>query len=69
MVLGVVLIVLKSFLWNYRPTAAVVVLYIAVNVHNHPRPIITVTNNLVGLILFRVSCKDLSIYFSNKLSP
>ena len=49
--------------------AAVAVLYIAVNVYNHPRPIIIVTNNLAGLILFKVDYRDLSIYFSNKLSP
>ena len=48
--------------------AAVAVLYIIVNVHNHPRPIITVTNNFVGLILSKIGCRDLSIYFSNKLS-
>jgi hypothetical protein len=48
--------------------AAVIVLYIVVNVYNYFRPIITVTNNLAGFILFRVGCRDLSIYFGNKLS-
>jgi hypothetical protein len=55
-------------LWNYRPTAAVAVPYIIVNIYNHPRPIIMVVNNLAGLVLFRVGCRDLSMYFSNKLS-
>ena len=55
-------------MWNYRLIAVVVVPYIAVNVCNHFRPIITVTNNFTGLILSRVGCRDLSIYFSNKLS-
>jgi hypothetical protein len=55
-------------LWNYKPIAAVAVLYIAVNVHNYPRLIITVTDNLAGLIFFRVDYRDLSIYFGNKLS-
>ena len=48
--------------------AAVAVLYIAVNVYNHPRPIIMVTDNFAGLILFKIGCRDLSIYFGNKLS-
>ena len=55
-------------MWNYRLIVTVAVLYIIVNIHNHPRPIITVTNNLAGLILFKIGCRDLSIYFSNKLS-
>jgi hypothetical protein len=49
--------------------AVVAVLYITVNIHNHPKLVVTVTNNLVGLILFKVDCRDLSIYFSNKLNP
>ena len=48
---------------------AVAVLYVTVNIHNHSRLIIMVTNNLAGLIFFKVGCKDLNIYFSNKLSP
>ena len=48
--------------------AVVAVPYIIVNVHNYSRPVITVTNNLIGLILFRVGCRDLGIYFSNKLN-
>jgi hypothetical protein len=55
-------------LWNYRPTAAVAVLYIIVNVCNYPRPIIMVVDNLAGLILSRVGCRDLSMHFSNKLN-
>ena len=49
--------------------AVIAIPYIIVNVHNHPRPVVTVTDNLAGLILFRVGCGDLSIYFGNKLSP
>ena len=55
-------------MWNYRLTAVVVVLYITVNIYNHPRPVVTVTDNFASLILFRVGCRDLGIYFSNKLS-
>jgi hypothetical protein len=56
-------------LWNYRLTAVVVVLYITVNAYNHFRPVVTVTNNLTGLILSKIGCGDLGMYFSNKLSP
>ena len=49
--------------------AVIAVLYIIVNVYNHPRLVIMVTNNLAGLILFKIGCGDLGIYFSNKLSP
>ena len=56
-------------MWNYRLIATIAVLYITVNIYNYFRPIIMVTNNLTGLIFFRVGCRDLSIYFSNKLSP
>jgi hypothetical protein len=49
--------------------AVVAVLYITVNVYNHFRLVVMVTDNLTGLILFRVGCGDLGIYFSNKLSP
>ena len=55
-------------MWNYRLIAVVTVLYITVNVYNHPKSVITVTNNLTGLILFKIGCRDLGIYFSNKLS-
>jgi hypothetical protein len=48
--------------------AVITVLYITVNIHNHPRPVVMVTNNLAGLILSKVGCRDLGIYFSNKLS-
>ena len=47
--------------------AAVVVLYRAVNIPNHFRPVIMVINNLTGLIFFRVGRRDLGICFSNKL--
>ena len=49
--------------------ATVAVLYIIVNIYNYFRLIITVTDNFVGLILFKMGCRDLSICFSNKLSP
>ena len=55
-------------MWNYRPIVAVVVLYIVVNNYNYPRLIIMVINNLAGLIFSRVGCRDLNIYFGNKLS-
>jgi hypothetical protein len=46
----------------------VAVPYIIVNVHNYFRLVVMVTNNLIGLILSKVGCGDLGIYFSNKLS-
>jgi hypothetical protein len=49
--------------------AVVAVLYIIVNIYNHPRLVITVIDNFMGLILSKVGCRDLGIYFSNKLSP
>ena len=48
--------------------AVIAVPYITVNVCNHFRLVVIITNNFVGLIFFRVGCRDLSIYFSNKLS-
>jgi len=55
-------------LWNYKPTAVIVVLYIAVNIYNHSGLVVAVANNSTGLIFFRVGRRDLSICFSNKLS-
>ena len=49
--------------------AVVAVLYITVNVRSHSKLVITVTNNLTGLILSRVGYGDLGICFSNKLNP
>jgi hypothetical protein len=46
----------------------VAVLYITVNIYNYSRLVITVANNLTGLIFSRVGCRDLGICFSNKLS-
>ena len=46
----------------------ITVLYIIVNIYNYPRLVVMITNNFTGLILFRVGCGDLGIYFSNKLS-
>jgi hypothetical protein len=48
--------------------AVVAVLYITVNVCNHPRPVVMVTDNFMGLILSRVGCGDLGMCFGNKLS-
>jgi hypothetical protein len=48
--------------------AVIAVLYITVNIYNYPKPVVMVTDNFIGLILSRVGCGDLSIYFSNKLS-
>ena len=56
-------------MWNYRPIAAVTVPYITVNVYNYPGPVIVVTNNLAGFVLFKIGYRDLGICFSNKLSP
>ena len=47
---------------------AITVLYIIVNIYNYSGLVITVTNNLTGLILFKIDYKDLGIYFSNKLN-
>ena len=55
-------------MWNYRFIAAVAVLYITVNIYNYFRLIVMVTNNFTGLILSKVGCRDLGIYFSNKLN-
>jgi hypothetical protein len=35
-------------LWNYRLIAVVTVPYIMVNVRNHPKPVVTVIDNLTG---------------------
>ena len=56
-------------MWNYRPTAVIAVLYIAVNIYNHSGLVVVVANNSMGLIFSRVGCRDLSICFGNKLSP
>ena len=56
-------------MWNYKLIAVIAVLYITVNVRNHFRPVVTITDNFVGLILSKVGYRDLGIYFSNKLSP
>ena len=52
-------------MWNYRPIAVVIVPHVTVNIRNHFGPVVTVTNNLAGLILTRVGRKDLGIYFSD----
>jgi len=55
-------------LWNYRPIAIIIVLYIAINIHNHSRLVVTVADNLIGLIFFRVGRRDLGMCFSDNLS-
>ena len=40
---------------------------VVVNIFNCSRPIVAVTNNLIGLIFSRVGYRDLGISFSNKL--
>ena len=52
---------------NCRFTVAVTVLYVAVNIFNYSRPIIAVTNNLIGLIFSGVGHRNLGIYFGDKL--
>jgi len=49
--------------------AVITVPYIAVNIRNHSGPVVTVTNNLTGLILSKVGHRDLGIYFGDKLGP
>ena len=45
--------------------AVVAVLYIAVNIHNYSGPVVMVIKNLMGLILSKVGCRDLGMYFGN----
>ena len=40
-------------------------LYIIVNISNYSRLVVTVTNNLIGLIFSRVGRRDLGIRFSD----
>jgi hypothetical protein len=44
----------------------IAVSYITVNIRNYSGPVVTVTNNLTGLIFPRVSRRDLGICFGNK---
>jgi hypothetical protein len=50
-------------------SAVIAVPYIIVNIYNYFRLVVAVTNNLTGLILFRVGYRDLGICFSNKPGP
>ena len=52
-------------MWNYRPTVVIVVPHVIVNIRNYSRLVVTVTNNLAGLILTRVGYRDLGVYFGN----
>jgi len=47
--------------------AVIAVPYITVNIRNHSGPVVTVTNNLIGLIFSGVGRRDLGICFGNKL--
>jgi hypothetical protein len=38
-----------------------------VNIYNYSGLVVTVTNNLIGLVLSRVGYRDLGIRFGNKL--
>ena len=51
--------------WNYRPIAVIAVPHVTVNIHNYSRLVVTVTNNLTGLILARVGYRDLGIRLGN----
>ena len=52
---------------EYKPIAVVAVLYVAVNIYNHSGLVVSVTNNLMGLIFSRAGRRDLGMYFGNKL--
>ena len=54
---------------NYRPITVVIVPYIAVNIYNYSGLVVSVTNNLTGLVFSGVGYRDLGIYFGNKLGP
>jgi hypothetical protein len=56
-------------LGDYRSIAAIAVPYVTVNIYNYSGLVVTVINNLAGLILFRVGRRDLGIYFGDNLSP
>ena len=45
--------------------AVVAVPYITVNIYNHSGLVVTVTNNLIGLVLSRVGRRDLGIRFGD----
>ena len=52
-------------MWNYRPTVVIAVPHVTVNIHNYSGLVVTVTNNLAGLVLSRVGRRDLGIRFSD----
>jgi len=54
---------------NYRSTAVIAVLYIAVNIYNYFGLVVAVTNNSAGLIFTKIGCKNLYIGFGNKFCP
>jgi len=47
--------------------AIIIVLYIAINIYNYSRLVVTVANNFIGLIFSGIDYRDLSICFSDKL--
>jgi hypothetical protein len=48
--------------------AVIIVPYVAINVYNYSRLVVTVANNLIGLIFPGVGRRDLGICLSNKPS-
>ena len=52
-------------MWNYRPIAVVVVPHVMVNIYNYSGLVVIVTNNLIGLVLSRVGCRDLGMHFGD----
>ena len=52
-------------MWNRRPTAVVTVPHVIVNIRNYSGPVVTVTNNLAGLVLSRVGRRDLGMRFGD----
>ena len=55
-------------MWNYRPTAVIAVLYIAVNIYNRSGLVVAVANSSTGFVFSRVGRRDLSICFGDKPS-
>jgi hypothetical protein len=56
-------------LGDYRSTVTIAVPYITVNIYNYSRLVVTVADNLIGLIFFRMGRRDLGMCFGNKPSP
>ena len=54
-------------MWNRKPIVVIAVPHVTVNIYNHSRLVIAVTNNLAGLIFSKVGRRDLGMCFGNKL--